>query len=189
MPSSRTGEPRTTTPKRTDELTPTSLSCWENRTESKSGFDKSLRKQGAGGHNWGSLRDELDLEREALEDNGQVEDADELNVDANADIRPSVDGATDIDKTNVAMTEDDVQKAREFREQGLNGEGASASGNRIHALLITSFVPLVALGDIARTSAGATSEHPAPALEVGRDAPVRLLAFMVVTVMITNTVI
>jgi len=128
----------------------------KDRTESKSGFNKSLRKQGAGGHNWGSLRDELDHEREALEDNGQLDDADELNVDANADIRPSFDAPTDIDKTNAVMSEDDVQKAREFREQGLNGE--------------------VTLGDIARTSAGATSEHPAPAVEVGRDATTSTLA-------------
>ena len=33
------------------------------------GYDKSLRKGGGGAHNWGSVRDEYDLERDALEDN------------------------------------------------------------------------------------------------------------------------
>ena len=39
-----------------------------SRSESKSGMDKSLRKSGGGPHNWGSLKDELSMERDALED-------------------------------------------------------------------------------------------------------------------------
>jgi len=123
----------------------------KDRTESKSGHDKSLRKGGAGGHNWGSLKDELDHEREALEDIGDLEDADELVVDAN--VTPTI-----IDKTNDVMSEEDVHKAREFREEGLNGEGE------------------VNLSNIARTSAGATSEHPAPPVEITRDAATSTIA-------------
>ncbi|KLO08775.1 hypothetical protein SCHPADRAFT_908368 [Schizopora paradoxa] len=120
----------------------------KDRTESKSGYDKSLRKGGAGSHNWGSLEDELKHEYEALEDEG-VEDADELDVDANA-------APVGIDKTNTVLSDDDVKKAREFREQGLDGEAN--------------------LSDIARTSAGATSENPAPSVEVGRDAATSILS-------------
>jgi len=39
-----------------------------DRSESKSGLDKSLRKGGAGTHNWGSLADEQGLESAALDD-------------------------------------------------------------------------------------------------------------------------
>lgn len=44
-----------------------------DRSESKSGMDKSLRKHGAGTHNWGSLTDQVDLEYDAYDD-------DELDV-------------------------------------------------------------------------------------------------------------
>ena len=40
----------------------------KDRSESKSGLDKSLRKNGAGTHNWGSITDEYDLEYAAMED-------------------------------------------------------------------------------------------------------------------------
>lgn len=40
----------------------------KDRSESKSGMDKSLRKRGAGTHNWGSLADEASLEYDAWDD-------------------------------------------------------------------------------------------------------------------------
>jgi hypothetical protein len=40
----------------------------KDRSESKSGLDKSLRKNGAGMHNWGSIADEKTLEFAALDD-------------------------------------------------------------------------------------------------------------------------
>jgi hypothetical protein len=47
-----------------------------DRSESKSGLDKSLRKNGAGQHNWGNLADEGYLESAALEDEaGELEEA------------------------------------------------------------------------------------------------------------------
>ena len=39
-----------------------------DRSESRSGLDKSMRKNGGGGHNWGSLADERDHEFAALDD-------------------------------------------------------------------------------------------------------------------------
>ena len=43
----------------------------KDRSESKSGMDKALRKGGAGGHNWGSVDQEYLLETEALDDERQ----------------------------------------------------------------------------------------------------------------------
>ena len=40
----------------------------KDRSESRSGLDPSIRKHGAGQHNWGSLADEQELESAALED-------------------------------------------------------------------------------------------------------------------------
>jgi hypothetical protein len=40
----------------------------KDRSESRSGLDSSLRKAGAGHHNWGSLADERQLEFAALND-------------------------------------------------------------------------------------------------------------------------
>jgi hypothetical protein len=39
-----------------------------DRSESRSGLDSSIRKDGAGQHNWGSIADERQLEFEAIED-------------------------------------------------------------------------------------------------------------------------
>jgi Hyaluronan / mRNA binding family len=40
----------------------------KDRSLSRSGLDKSIRKNGAGQHNWGSISDEAELEFAALED-------------------------------------------------------------------------------------------------------------------------
>jgi hypothetical protein len=40
----------------------------KDRSESKSGMDKALRKGGAGSHNWGNINEEYLLETEALDD-------------------------------------------------------------------------------------------------------------------------
>lgn len=96
------------------------------RSESKSGHDKSLRKGGAGPHNWGSVRDELDLEREGLED-AELDEGELGNVpgDVNAAVRPAVDGPPEgADVTQQTMGGDDLEKAREFRAKGLKGDGA-----------------------------------------------------------------
>jgi len=126
----------------------------KDRSESKSGFDKSLRKGGAGAHNWGSIRDELDLERDALED--EEFDTEELGVSnkLNAAVRPSVDVPSEdeiFDKTNGATGADDAEKAREYRANALKGKD-------------------IDLASVARTSAGARSEPPTGTIEVTRDA-------------------
>ncbi|PAV18399.1 hypothetical protein PNOK_0524100 [Pyrrhoderma noxium] len=127
----------------------------KDRSESKSGYDKSLRKGGAGPHNWGAMRDEMELEREALEDaefdSGELEN---LPSGVNAAVRPAVDGPSENSSkaSTLSISEDEIEKAREFRAKGLKGN--------------------VDLGSIARTSAGASTSPPrTSALEVSRDAP------------------
>lgn len=44
-----------------------------DRSESKSGLDKSVRKNGSGQHNWGSINDERYLEAAALADEEEEE--------------------------------------------------------------------------------------------------------------------
>jgi hypothetical protein len=53
----------------------------KDRSESKSGLDKSLRKNGAGMHNWGNLADEVYLESAAIEDEGLEFDDNESTSD------------------------------------------------------------------------------------------------------------
>ena len=81
-----------------------------------------MRKGGAGTHNWGAMRDEMELEREALEDaeldSGELE---ELPNRVNAAVRPAVDGASEA--ATKAPTQDEFEKAREFRAKGLKGDG------------------------------------------------------------------
>jgi hypothetical protein len=54
----------------------------KDRSESKSGLDKSLRKNGAGMHNWGSIADEKTLEFAALDDGGLEFDDNESTSDS-----------------------------------------------------------------------------------------------------------
>lgn len=57
----------------------------KDRSISRTGYDKSIQKNGAGNHNWGSIDDELELEDEALSDEGlgdQQPDRDSITADA-----------------------------------------------------------------------------------------------------------
>lgn len=86
-----------------------------------------MRKNGAGPHNWGSVRDEYNLERDALEDNDFDKEVLDSAEAPNAAVRPVVDGPSEDelqDKTSAAVSEDDVAKAREFRAKALkDGNG------------------------------------------------------------------
>jgi len=116
----------------------------KDRSESKSGMDKSLRKSGAGPHNWGSLKDELDLERDALEDERiEAEDLAEVPVEVDQSVAPSVTIPIDDNesiKSTGSPTEDEVEKAREIRAKGFKGD--------------------IDLSAIARSSAGASTSPP-----------------------------
>lgn len=54
----------------------------KDRSEARNGYDNSLRKGGAGAHNWGSLDDEGRFEREGQDD--EADDFDEANKEGEA---------------------------------------------------------------------------------------------------------
>ena len=51
-----------------------------DRSESRSGLDPSMRKDGAGQHNWGSIADERQLEFKAIEDEMHEDEDEDLNA-------------------------------------------------------------------------------------------------------------
>lgn len=105
----------------------------KDRSESKSGYDKSLRKEGAGPHNWGSVRDELTLEQDALADarlegglGDEVELVEETVTatpgDVNQATRPVVDGPSSSSSGaggSVQGEEEERERAREVRARAL----------------------------------------------------------------------
>ncbi|KAF4579368.1 peptidyl-prolyl cis-trans isomerase cpr6 [Pleurotus pulmonarius] len=106
-----------------------------DRSESKSGLNKSMPKNGAGTHNWGSYADERELEDAALADEEQ-ELGDEL---------PKAEAATAKKPAAVRSlsgpSEQELQEAKEFRKGALKAEG-------------------IDLAAIARTSAAVASSPP-----------------------------
>jgi len=81
----------------------------KDRSESKSGMDKALRKGGAGGHNWGNINEEYLLEAEALDDEKQESVA---NKEGSAD-KPELTRRTSV------TSEEDRTAAREVRKRAL----------------------------------------------------------------------
>ncbi|KAJ8521593.1 hypothetical protein ONZ45_g1777 [Pleurotus djamor] len=101
-----------------------------DRSESKSGLDKSMPKNGAGTHNWGSFADERELEDAALADEQQ----DLGNARSKSHDKSPV-------RSPSGMTPEDVQKAKEFRKNALKADG-------------------IDLAAIARTSAAVSTSPP-----------------------------
>jgi len=79
-------------------------------------MDKTLRKGGAGGHNWGNINDEYYLEAEALDDEQQ-----EIVVNK----EESTDKPELARRSSVA-SEEDRTAAREVRKRALK-DGADLS--------------------------------------------------------------
>lgn len=131
--------------------------------------------------------DEAELEREALEDVG-LDEGELANVppDVNGAVHPAVDGPASERPTSPALNPEEVEKARQIREKGLNGEGEffSLPWTRVYAEL--RHVAPVDLTMIARTSAGATTSPKAPSLEVTRDADVRQTFFLIIVEMCSS---
>lgn len=100
----------------------------KDRSESKSGMDKALRKGGAGNHNWGNIQDELYLESEALHDEQQELVANKGQSPATHDTRrvahhshSSEEPADqpELVRRNSVTSEEDVTAAREIRKRAL----------------------------------------------------------------------
>ncbi|KAF9531072.1 hypothetical protein CPB83DRAFT_849275 [Crepidotus variabilis] len=104
----------------------------KDRSESRSGLDTSLRKSGAGQHNWGSLADERRIETDAARDEAE-ERASSPEAD---DAKPSLSRTSSI-------SDEELEKARKYRKNALK-KGA------------------VDLTQIARTSAAVSGSPPSP---------------------------
>ncbi|KAF9029573.1 hypothetical protein BDZ89DRAFT_1091790 [Hymenopellis radicata] len=108
----------------------------KDRSESRSGLDKSLRKNGGGQHNWGSLADERDLEFAALDDEAMDMQKEETDVDADT-------ATTDSNKPAVArsasyMSDQELETAKEFRKNVFKGEVDLAAIARTSSAVSTS---------------------------------------------------
>ncbi|KAH7910893.1 hypothetical protein BJ138DRAFT_1151831 [Hygrophoropsis aurantiaca] len=113
-----------------------------DRSESKSGLDKSIRKHGAGPHNWGNIADEKYLEAAGLDDEER-----EL---AEVTGKPEVKKRPDLERKTSSFTEEEREDAIKFRKGALKGQDIDLSA-------------------IARTSAAVSTSPPsrAPVVVVG----------------------
>ncbi|KAH8102041.1 hypothetical protein BXZ70DRAFT_1076638 [Cristinia sonorae] len=89
----------------------------KDRTESRSGMDKRTPKQGAGPHNWGSLIDERELE-----DGADYDEAQELEAEGIRKPSPPA-----VERRTSSVSEEDREKAREFRKNAFKTEGLDLS--------------------------------------------------------------
>ena len=99
----------------------------KDRSESKSGMDKALRKGGAGGHNWGSVNEEYLLESEALDDERQEPVANKGRYPPRTArdpplTRPPLEEPAEkpeLTRRSSVASEEDVTAAREIRKRAL----------------------------------------------------------------------
>ncbi|KAF7343257.1 hypothetical protein MVEN_01757500 [Mycena venus] len=125
----------------------------KDRSESKTGLNNNLRKNGGGAHNWGSLENERDLEFAGIDD-GQQELDDELEDDDDSQSHHSDEPATYKKAAPTSpvleLSEEEIAAARKVRMNAFKNGG-------------------VDLAAIARTSA-AVSGSPPKATVMASDA-------------------
>ncbi|KAG1769779.1 hypothetical protein EDD22DRAFT_867860 [Suillus occidentalis] len=112
-----------------------------DRSESKSGLDKSVRKNGSGQHNWGSINDERYLEAAALADE-EEEEFEEDTTDQPQHGNDSVHRKPKLEKRANSFTEAERESARQIRKNVLKAQD-------------------IDLSMIARTSSAASTSPPA----------------------------
>lgn len=108
-----------------------------DRSESKSGLDKSVRKNGGGQHNWGSINDERYLEAAALADEEEEFEEDTTDQQRNN----SVHKKPKLEKRANSFTEEERESARQIRKNALKAQD-------------------IDLSTIARTSSAASTSPP-----------------------------
>ncbi|KAG2347187.1 hypothetical protein BDR05DRAFT_958661 [Suillus weaverae] len=108
-----------------------------DRSESKSGLDKSVRKNGGGQHNWGSINDERYLEAAALADEEEEFEEDTTGQQHNN----SVHKKPKLEKRTNSFTEEERESARQIRKNALKAQD-------------------IDLSMIARTSSAASTSPP-----------------------------
>lgn len=113
----------------------------KDRSESKTGLDKSLRKGGAGTHNWGSIDNERELEDAAFEDEqhdiqvikpgSSLEGTFASNDVLLTCLAPSpslltlvVDKKLEIARS-PSMSDEEVKSAKQFRKNAFKGDCSS----------------------------------------------------------------
>ncbi|KAK0205309.1 hypothetical protein DFS33DRAFT_757205 [Desarmillaria ectypa] len=116
----------------------------KDRSESKSGFDKSLRKNGGGQHNWGRLADERELEYAAMDDEAlELQEEFEEAAEDTASVSAASDSSNEtkaVPARAFSISEKEIETAKQFRKKALKGE--------------------VDLAAIARTSSAVSSSPP-----------------------------
>ncbi|KAG8850920.1 hypothetical protein FRB96_009553 [Tulasnella sp. 330] len=92
-----------------------------DRSNSKSGMDKSMRKAGGGAHNWGNMEDQIEGE---MYDDGEEEPLDDVRKSAS--VAPSSPGqdrrlsvSTASTGTSSNLTEEEKEKAIQYRAHAL----------------------------------------------------------------------
>ncbi|KAG6817866.1 hypothetical protein H0H87_001698 [Tephrocybe sp. NHM501043] len=91
-----------------------------DRSESKSGLDKSIRKNGAGPHSWGSLADERELEFAAMDDEeGEVVEDLSSSDNLSTSSEPLEEKKPSLQRSNSALTSDELETAKKFRKNAL----------------------------------------------------------------------
>ncbi|EIW79620.1 hypothetical protein CONPUDRAFT_137915 [Coniophora puteana RWD-64-598 SS2] len=91
-----------------------------DRSESKSGLDKSMRKNGSGQHNWGSLADEQYLETAGYED-------EQRDFENATGVKPEAPEKPDLQRKDGSFTEEERETARKFRKNILKGQDVDLS--------------------------------------------------------------
>jgi len=123
-----------------------------DRSESKSGHDKSVRKNGAGPHNWGDFAHEADLEFAAMDDERLEYDEELAVANQGAAIEPE-----DVSNTPsvISVSAEQVQDAKQFRKTALKDEGIN-------------------LSTIARTSSAVSGSPPNRIIPIAQDAEIAI---------------
>ncbi|KAI0061132.1 hypothetical protein BV25DRAFT_1839181 [Artomyces pyxidatus] len=112
----------------------------KDRSEARNGYDNSLRKGGAGAHNWGALGDEARFEDDALGDE-EADFADEERESVAGTLTPDTIQKPSVIRRTSSVTEEDRENAMKVRKNALKDNG-------------------VDLAAIARTSVAVSSSPP-----------------------------
>jgi len=94
-----------------------------DRSNSKSGMDKSMRKSGGGAHNWGNTMDQI--EGEMYDEGDEATLADLQKSASTSPANPSVlvdqpkDRRASVSTASTGMADDEKEKAIEYRSKAL----------------------------------------------------------------------
>ncbi|KDQ56676.1 hypothetical protein JAAARDRAFT_36166 [Jaapia argillacea MUCL 33604] len=120
----------------------------KDRSESKSGLNKSDKKHGGGAHNWGSVMDEREFESGGIADE-EREFEEDIEGTATRAVNPERERPS-LDRSPSSLNEEEIANAKQIRKNALKGD--------------------VDLATIARTSVAVSTSPPNKTVPVARDA-------------------